>query len=114
PPNLLTAPDLADYAMKLAKDYDFELEILTKADLEELGMGGILAVNQGSSIEPRMITLKYQAKDTWEDVIGLVGKGVTYDTGGYSIKSKTGMVGMKGDMGGAAAVLGAMRIVGEL
>lgn len=114
PPNLLTAPDLADYAMKLAKDYDFELEILTKADLEELGMGGILAVNQGSSIEPSMITLKYQAKDTWEDVIGLVGKGVTYDTGGYSIKSKTGMVGMKGDMGGAAAVLGAMRIVGEL
>ena len=114
PPNLLTAPDLADYAVQLAEQYGFEVEILNKAELEELGMGGILAVNQGSSIEPRMITLKYQAKETFENVVGLVGKGVTYDTGGYSIKPKTGMVGMKGDMGGAAAVLGAMRIVGEL
>ena len=67
-------------------------------------MGGILAVNKGSVEEPRLITLKYRATDTWEDVVGLVGKGVTYDTGGYSIKSKTGMVGMKGDMGGAAVV----------
>ncbi|KGR78150.1 leucyl aminopeptidase [Ureibacillus manganicus] len=114
PPNLLTAPDLADYAVQLANDYGFEVEILNKAELEELGMGAILAVNQGSSIEPRLITLKYKATKNWEEVIGLVGKGVTYDTGGYSIKPKTGMVGMKGDMGGAAAVLGAMRIVGEL
>lgn len=114
PPNLLTAPDLADYAVQLAEQYGFEVEILNKTDLEELGMGGILSVNQGSSIEPRMITLKYNATETFENVVGLVGKGVTYDTGGYSIKPKTGMVGMKGDMGGAAAVLGAMRIVGEL
>ncbi len=114
PPNLLTATDLANYAEKLAKQYDFEIEILNKADLEELGMGGILSVNQGSTEEPRLITIKYQATEKWEDIIGLVGKGVTYDTGGYSIKSKTGMVGMKGDMGGAAAVLGAMKIIGEL
>ncbi|HWL22607.1 MAG TPA: leucyl aminopeptidase [Ureibacillus sp.] len=114
PPNILTAPELANYAVQLAEQYDFEVEILTRAELEELGMGGVLAVNQGSSIEPRMITLKYKATEDWKDVIGLVGKGITYDTGGYSIKTKTGMVGMKGDMGGAAAVLGAMRIVGEL
>ncbi|SOC41180.1 leucyl aminopeptidase [Ureibacillus acetophenoni] len=113
PPNLLTAPDLADYAVELAKQYDFEVEILNKAELEELGMGGILAVNRGSSIEPRLITLKYKATEEWDQVVGLVGKGVTYDTGGYSIKPKASMVGMKGDMGGAAAVLGAMRIVGE-
>lgn len=114
PPNLLTATDLADYAVALAKQYDFDIEVLGKAELEELGMGGILAVNKGSVEEPRLITLKYQAKDKWEDVLGFVGKGVTYDTGGYSIKPKDGMVGMKGDMGGAAAVLGAMRIIGEL
>jgi leucyl aminopeptidase len=114
PPNLLTATDLANYAQQLAKQYDFEIEILDKADLEELGMGGILSVNQGSTEEPRLITIKYQATEKWEDVVGLVGKGVTYDTGGYSIKTKTGMVGMKGDMGGAAAVLGAMKIIGEL
>ena len=113
PPNMLTATDLADYAVELAKQYDFEVEILNKAQLEELGMGGILSVNQGSSEEPRMITLKYQAKDHWEDVIGFVGKGVTYDTGGYSLKPRESMIGMKGDMGGAAAVLGAMKIIGE-
>lgn len=113
PPNMLTATDLANYAVDLAKQYDFEVEILNKAQLEELGMGGILSVNQGSSEEPRMITLKYQAKDNWEDVVGFVGKGVTYDTGGYSLKPRESMVGMKGDMGGAAAVLGAMKIIGE-
>lgn len=114
PSNVLTSTKLADYAEELAKQYDFEIEILNKAELEVLGMGAILAVNKGSVEEPRVITIKYQATDKWEDVIGLVGKGVTYDTGGYSIKPKTGLVGMKGDMGGAAAVLGAMRIIGEL
>ncbi len=114
PGNLLTSTKLADYAVELAKEYNLEVEILDKAQLEELGMGAILAVNKGSKEEPRMITLKYQATEQWEDVIGLVGKGVTFDTGGYSLKTKTGIVGMKGDMGGAAAVLGAMRIVGEM
>lgn len=114
PGNILTSTKLAEYAVELAKEYNFEVEILDKEQLEELGMGAILAVNKGSKEEPRMITLKYQATDRWEDVIGFVGKGVTFDTGGYSIKSKAGLVGMKGDMGGAAAVLGAMRIIGEL
>lgn len=114
PGNMLTSSKLAEYAVELAKQYDFEVEILDKAQLEELGMGAILAVNKGSKEEPRMITLKYQGAKNWEDVIGFVGKGVTFDTGGYSIKSKAGLVGMKGDMGGAAAVLGAMRIIGEL
>ncbi|WP_274307829.1 leucyl aminopeptidase [Solibacillus daqui] len=113
PPNLLTATDLANYATELANQYDLEIEVLNKAQIEELGMGGILAVNKGSVEEPRLITIKYQGKQKWEDVIGFVGKGVTYDTGGYSLKPREGMVGMKGDMGGAAAVLGAMRIIGE-
>lgn len=113
PPNMLTATDLANYAVELAEKYDFEVEILNKEQMEELGMGGILSVNLGSVEEPRMITLKYQATENWDDVIGLVGKGVTYDTGGYSLKPRESMVGMKGDMGGAAAVLGAMQIIGE-
>lgn len=113
PPNLLTATDLADYVTEMASIYDLEIEVLNKAQLEELGMGGILAVNKGSVEEPRLITIKYQGKSKWEDVIGFVGKGVTYDTGGYSLKPREGMVGMKGDMGGAAAVLGAMRVIGE-
>ena len=113
PPNLLTPTKMAEYARELAESYDLEIDILGKAEMEELGMGAILAVNQGSVEEPKLIVLKYQATEQWEDVVGLVGKGITYDTGGYSLKPKDGMVGMKGDMGGAAAVLGAMAIIGE-
>lgn len=61
-----------------------------------------------------MIVLKYQGKEKWTDVLGLVGKGITFDTGGYSIKPKNGIVGMKTDMGGAASVLGAMEVIGRL
>ncbi len=114
PGNMLTATDLASYAAELAAKYEFECEILEKEEMEELGMGGLLAVNQGSSEPPKMIVLKYQGKETWDDVIGLVGKGITFDTGGYSLKTKDGIVGMKSDMGGAASVLGAMEAIGEL
>lgn len=114
PGNVLTATAIGEYAQKLADQYGFEIEILGKSQLEELGMGAILAVNKGSKEEPRLITIKYNPKENWEDVVAFVGKGVTFDTGGYSIKTKTGIVGMKGDMGGAAAVLGAMQIIGEL
>ncbi len=114
PGNLLTATDLADYAAALGERFPFEVEILEKEEMLKLGMGAMLAVNQGSAEPPKMIVLKYQGKDEWTDVIGLVGKGITFDTGGYSIKTKAGIVGMKTDMGGAAAVLGAMEIIGEL
>ncbi|KAA9019951.1 leucyl aminopeptidase [Niallia endozanthoxylica] len=114
PGNLLTASDLAKHAQALAIKYDFEVEILEKEDMLKLGMGALLAVNQGSDEPPKMIVLKYQGKEEWKDVIGLVGKGITFDTGGYSIKTKAGIVGMKTDMGGAAAVFGAMEIIGEL
>ncbi|WP_438312175.1 leucyl aminopeptidase [Sporosarcina sp. FA9] len=114
PPNILTATEMANYAQELATKHDFEIEILGKKEMEELGMGAILAVNKGSVEEPKLIVMKYSGTDEWKDVVGLVGKGITYDTGGYSLKPKDGMVGMKGDMGGAAAVLGAMNIIGEL
>ena len=114
PANMLTAADLAEHAKQLADKYGFEVEILGKADMEKLGMGALLAVNRGSVEPPKMITLKYQPQEEWEDVLGFVGKGITFDTGGYSLKPKDGIVGMKMDMGGAAAVLGAMEIIGEL
>ncbi|MCM3787078.1 leucyl aminopeptidase [Domibacillus indicus] len=114
PPNMMTASDLALHAEKLAERYGFELEVLEREDMEKIGMGAFLAVAQGSAEPPKMITLKYNPADSWEDVLTFVGKGVTFDTGGYSIKPKDGIVGMKTDMGGAAAVLGAMEIIGEL
>lgn len=114
PPNLLTATDLAEHAVSIAKKYGMDYEVLEKEDMEKLGMGAILGVNKGSVEPPKMIVLKYRGKEKWEDVIAFVGKGITYDTGGYSLKSREGMVGMKTDMGGAASVLGAMEIIGEL
>ncbi|THE10123.1 leucyl aminopeptidase [Bacillus timonensis] len=114
PGNMLTATDLANYASEIGMKYGFEIEILDKEEMEKLGMGALLSVNKGSVEPPKMIVLKYQGTDNWKDVIGLVGKGITFDTGGYSIKPKDGIVGMKSDMGGAAAVLGAMEIIGQL
>ncbi|CAM4330972.1 aminopeptidase A [Bacillus manliponensis] len=114
PPNELTATKLAEYAVSLAEKYDMEYKVLEKEEMQDLGMGALLAVNQGSTEPPKMIALIYKGKEEWTDVIGFVGKGITYDTGGYSLKPRDGMVGMKTDMGGAAAVLGAMEVIGEL
>lgn len=114
PPNMLTAVELAEKAVEIAYTYGMEVEILEKEDMEKLGMGALLAVNKGSVNPPKMIVLKYQGTEKWEDVLGLVGKGITYDTGGYSLKPRESMVGMKTDMGGAAAVLGAMEVIGQL
>jgi leucyl aminopeptidase len=113
PSNLLTAAELSRYAFDLAQKYHFDIEIIEKETMEKIGMGGILAVNKGSDEPPKMIVLKYQGKENWEDVIALVGKGITYDSGGYSLKPRDGLVNMKTDMAGAAAVLGAMEIIGE-
>ncbi len=114
PSNILTASELAAQSLKMAERFGFDAQILEKEDMENLGMGALLAVNQGSVEPPKLIVLKYQGLEEWEDVTALVGKGITYDTGGYSIKPKTGMPGMKGDMGGAAAVLGAMETIGRI
>ena len=111
PANILTAETLADYAVELAKRHDFKYRILEKEEMEGLGMGALLAVNQGSTIPPKLIVLEYRGADE-EAPIAVVGKGVTFDTGGYSIKPKDGIVGMKGDMGGAATVLGLFETLG--
>lgn len=114
PSNLLRPSSMAAYAAEMADEYGIEIELLEKEEIEKLGMGAFLAVNQGSGEPPYMIVLKYQGKEDWTDVLGLVGKGITFDTGGYSIKPKDGIVGMKTDMGGAAAVLGAMEVIARL
>ena len=105
PANILTSETLADYAVELAERHGFNHRILEKEEMEALGMGALLAVNQGSTIPPKLIVLEYRGAGD-EAPIAIVGKGITFDTGGYSIKPKDGIVGMKGDMGGAATVLG--------
>jgi len=114
PPNLMKASDLAEFAVDLAEKYNLSYEVLEKEDMEKLGMGALLAVNKGSAEPPKMIVLKYEGDEKWENVLAFVGKGITYDTGGYSLKPRESMVGMKTDMAVAAAVLGAMEIIGEL
>lgn len=114
PANLLTPKIFARHAVAIAERYGFEVEVLKKKDMEELGMGALLAVAQGSENSPRLVVMKYQGRETWDDVISFVGKGITFDTGGISIKPAQGMESMIMDMGGAAAVLGAMEAIGRI
>ncbi|MDT8858615.1 leucyl aminopeptidase [Alkalihalobacillus sp. MEB130] len=114
PGNLMTPTDLAEEAVEVAKKHGFEYEVLEREEMEKLGMGALLAVAAGSDQPPKMIVLKYTGNPESEEVIGLVGKGLTFDSGGISIKPRENMHEMKMDMGGAAAVLGAMDILGSI
>jgi leucyl aminopeptidase len=101
---------MAEHAQRVADENGLEIKIIEPAEMHELGMGAITAVGRGSVNEPRMIHLIYRpdaAVDSGRS-IGIVGKCITFDTGGYSIKPYEGMLEMKGDMAGGAAVLGAM------
>ncbi|MGG4452010.1 leucyl aminopeptidase [Brevibacillus porteri] len=114
PANYLTPRALKNAMVEVAERYGMTVEVMEKAKLEELGMGGVLSVAQGSELEPYVVAVKYQGRDTWDDVIGLIGKGVTFDTGGISIKPVAGMEDMKSDMGGAASMIGALEALGQI
>jgi leucyl aminopeptidase len=115
PANRLAPGDLAEAARQMATDFGLESEVLDGDAMASLGMGALLGVAQASSNPPFLIILKYRPSvASSEDHLALVGKGVTFDTGGVSIKPSEGMEHMKYDMAGAAAVLGAMRAVVQL
>lgn len=114
PYNYLNASDLANYAKKLEKFKNVTVEIFEKNQIEEMNMGAFLGVNKGSIEPPKLILVKYQGKETFEDPTALVGKGVMYDTGGYSLKTGQSMPGMKVDMAGSAAVLVAIEAISRL
>ncbi|MGH9667313.1 MAG: leucyl aminopeptidase family protein, partial [Bryobacteraceae bacterium] len=111
PANLLTPTTLAEHARRMAAENGLEFEVLDQDRMRQLGMGSLLGVAQGSAEPPALIILRYKpaAAAAGKDHLGLVGKGVTFDTGGISIKPAEGMEKMKYDMAGGAAVLGAMR-----
>ncbi|CAM3618443.1 leucyl aminopeptidase [Hydrogenibacillus schlegelii] len=114
PANKLTPEVLAKEALAVATRYGMEAWALDRADMERLGMGALLAVAQGSANPPRLVVMKYQGLPTWEAPLALVGKGITFDTGGISLKPAQNMESMIMDMGGAAAVIGAMEAIGRL
>jgi leucyl aminopeptidase len=114
PANIVNPRYLADEARKLAEDYkDLTVKILDREAIKKDGMAALLAVAEGSNEEPRFIVLEYSPKKGSRP-LALVGKGVTFDSGGLSLKTPQGMESMKYDMSGAAAVLGAVRAIAEL
>ncbi|MFN8471135.1 MAG: leucyl aminopeptidase [Anaerolineae bacterium] len=110
----LTPAVLGEQALSLGERLGLTVKVLDKARLVEHGFGGILAVGKGSANEPRFIAMEYGAAEPHTPTICLVGKGLTFDSGGLSLKPADAMETMKSDMGGAAAVLGAMQVVAEL
>ncbi len=113
PGGTLTPSVLADRALALAEANGLSAQILDKTGIEAAGLGGLLGVNRGSFQEPRFIRLEHVPDDPSAHVV-LVGKGITFDAGGLSIKTADGMVGMNGDMGGGAAVIATLSAVPEL
>jgi leucyl aminopeptidase len=114
PGNVATPSYLAAAATKIAEDFGLKITVLDRADMEREGMKALLAVAQGSEEEPRFIALEYNGGAKDAQPLVLIGKGVTFDSGGISIKPAERMEEMKFDMCGAAAVLGAMRGIAEL
>jgi leucyl aminopeptidase len=114
PGNHCTPTFLAEQAKKLGKDFGLKVEVLERKDCEKLGMGSFLAVAQGSAQPPKFIVARWNGGAKNEAPVVLVGKGITFDTGGISIKPSAEMDEMKFDMGGAASVLGTLRAVAQL
>jgi leucyl aminopeptidase len=115
PANVLTPEALAEAAKKAALQYGFSIEVISLDKLKRIKMDAFLAVARGSKHEPKLIIMRYLgAPENKHDITGLVGKGLTYDSGGYCIKTPQGMVNMKNDMGGSAAVIGAMSAIATL
>ncbi len=114
PANHATPSFLAREAKHLGKQHGFKVEVFDRKQIEKIGMGSFLAVAQGSDEPPRFIVMHYQGAAKGEAPIVLIGKGITFDTGGISLKPGAEMDEMKFDMGGAASVLGTMRAIGEL
>ncbi len=113
-PNICTPTYLAEQAKELAKTYKLKVTVLDKKEMEKLGMGALLAVARGSHQPAKLIVLQYQGKGKKEKPVVLVGKGVTFDTGGISLKPAAEMDEMKYDMSGAASVFGTLKAVAEM
>jgi leucyl aminopeptidase len=114
PANIMYPARMAETASQLAEINNLEIDIIDRERMKELGMGGILGVSQGSQQPPKFIVLKYKGRAGEGHDIALIGKGITFDSGGISIKPSEGMGEMKGDMAGAAAVLGVISAVAQL
>ncbi len=114
PANVITPTELARRAEDMAREYGLEFDALDEARMRELGMGALLGVAQGSAEPAKLITVTYEPKTESKETVAIVGKGITFDTGGISIKPSDGMEKMKYDMAGGATTIGAMRAIAQL
>lgn len=117
PPNILTPTEMARRAQQMAREVGLKCEILDEARMEKMGMGSLLSVSKGSEEPAKLIVLRYEPKKSTGakgELTALVGKGITFDTGGISIKPAEGMDAMKYDMTGGGTVIGTMRAIGLL
>ena len=114
PANYMTPGDMAGMAAELAESYGLNLKVLERKQMQELGMGALLGVAEGSRQPPKFIILRYRGGDSAEADMVLAGKGVTFDSGGISIKPSRKMDEMKGDMAGGAAVMAAMSAIAQI
>lgn len=114
PANILTPSKLADMAVDAGKESGFEVEVKGRDQIENLNMHAFMEVAKASAQEPKLIVMRYNGNPHSDQRLGYVGKGLTYDSGGLSIKPTAGMVDMKTDMGGASAVIGAMVAISNL
>ena len=115
PANVMTPTRMSEIALQVADQEGLEIEILERRDMEEKGMGALLGVARGSDQPPKMIIMNYWGDpDNPSQRLGIVGKGITFDTGGISLKPAGGMEDMKGDMAGGASTIAAMKAIGRL
>jgi len=114
PSSTLTPTELAERAKETATRFGLDIDVLDEARMKELGMGALLGVARGSDEPAKMIVLRYMGNEDDSNIIAIVGKGITFDSGGISIKPAEGMEKMKYDMSGAAATLAAMRAIAQL
>ena len=111
PANVMTPTALAGIAMEIARNNNLKANIIDQDEMKTLGMGGLLGVSQGSAQPPKLIELTYKGRKSDEIDIALIGKGITFDSGGISIKPSDNMGEMKGDMAGGASVISAMKAI---
>jgi len=111
PGNVCTPTHIADTAVELGKTFKFKVDVLERKDMEKLGMGSLLSVARGSHQAPKLVVMHYKGGKSKDKPIVLVGKGITFDTGGISLKPAAEMDEMKFDMCGAASVLGTLKAV---
>ena len=115
PANIMTPTSMAEVARRVAEDNGLGFEVMDNADMREMGMGAFIGVAQGSEEPAKLIILTYDGDpDNSGNNLGLIGKGITFDTGGISLKPAANMEAMKGDMAGGASVIGAMQIIAQL